>query len=80
MESNKHSNQKLPSKEKCELALVGTGSQVHLDKIAMLVDDEELELRELQARPNSLGCSNHFTTNGDHGCSLCKGWLEGRIQ
>lgn len=72
VESNEHSNQKLPSKEKCELALVGTGSQVHLDTIAMLVDDEELELRELQARPNSLGCSNHFTTNGDHGCSLCK--------
>lgn len=73
MESNKDSNQKLPSKEKCELALEGTGSEEHLDKIAMLMDDEELELRELQARPISLGCLNHLTPNGDHGCSLCEG-------
>ncbi|PRQ51784.1 putative transcription factor & chromatin remodeling DDT family [Rosa chinensis] len=72
VESNKDSNQKLPSKEKCELALEGTGSEEHLDKIAMLMDDEELELRELQARPISLGCLNHLTPNGDHGCSLCK--------
>ncbi|PQP97821.1 homeobox-DDT domain protein RLT3 isoform X1 [Prunus yedoensis var. nudiflora] len=38
----------------------------------MLVDDEELELRELRGRPNALGCSDHFTTSGDHACSLCK--------
>ncbi|KAL6134806.1 hypothetical protein ACLB2K_067034 [Fragaria x ananassa] len=73
VECNEVSNQKLPSKEKCELFLEGSGSEDHSDKIAMLVDDEELERRELQARPISLGCLNHFTTHGDHGCSLCKG-------
>ncbi|ONI15182.1 hypothetical protein PRUPE_3G029100 [Prunus persica] len=41
----------------------------------MLVDDEELELRELQGSPNALGFSDHFTTNGDHACSLCKDLL-----
>ncbi|CAL8997462.1 unnamed protein product [Prunus brigantina] len=34
----------------------------------MLVDDEELELRELQGRPNALGCYDHFTTNGWRSC------------
>ncbi|CAL8106170.1 unnamed protein product [Prunus armeniaca] len=62
VESN-NENQTLPSKEKCELTLEGAGSQEHSDKIAMLVDDEELELRELQGRPNALGCYDHFTTN-----------------
>ncbi|XP_021819888.1 homeobox-DDT domain protein RLT3 isoform X1 [Prunus avium] len=74
VESN-NENQTLPSKEKCELALEGAGSQEHSDKIAMLVEDEELELRQLQGRPNALGCSDHFTTNGDHACSLCKDFL-----
>ncbi|CAL2258591.1 unnamed protein product [Prunus armeniaca] len=74
VESN-NENQILPSEEKCELALEGAGSQEHSDKIAMLVDDEELELRELQGWPNALGCSDHFTTNGDHACSLCKDFL-----
>ncbi|KAM2993564.1 hypothetical protein FF2_045649 [Malus domestica] len=73
MEAN-NENQKFPGNEKCELALEGTGSQEHSDKIAMLVDDEELEQRELQARPNSLVCSYHFS-NGDHACSLCKDLL-----
>ncbi|KAI5336594.1 hypothetical protein L3X38_015862 [Prunus dulcis] len=41
----------------------------------MLVDDEELELRELQGSPNALGFSDHFTTNGDHACSLGKDLL-----
>ncbi|CAL2224943.1 unnamed protein product [Prunus armeniaca] len=74
VESN-NENQTLPSKEKCELALEGAGSQEHSDKIAMLVDDEKLELRELQEWPNALGCSDHFTTNGDHACSLCNDFL-----
>ncbi|CAL2224942.1 unnamed protein product [Prunus armeniaca] len=74
VESN-NENQTLPSKEKCELALEGAGSQEHSDKIAMLVDDENLELRELQGWPNALGCSDHFTTNGDHACSLCNDFL-----
>ncbi|CAL2235603.1 unnamed protein product [Prunus armeniaca] len=67
VESN-NENQTLPSKEKCELTLEGAGSQEHSDKIAMLVDDEELELRELQGRPNALGCYDHFTTNGWRSC------------
>ncbi|CAL2258584.1 unnamed protein product [Prunus armeniaca] len=79
VESN-NENQILPSEEKCELALEGAGSQEHSDKIAMLVDDDELELRELQGWPNALGCSDHFTTNGDHACSLCKGWFEERTE
>ncbi|CAB4261636.1 unnamed protein product [Prunus armeniaca] len=54
--------------------------QEHSDKIAMLVDDEELELRELQGSPNALGFSEHFTHNGDHACSLFKGWFEGRTE
>ncbi|BBH09098.1 Homeodomain-like transcriptional regulator, partial [Prunus dulcis] len=74
VESN-NENQTLPSKEKCELALEGVDSQEHSDKIAMLVDDEELELRELQGSPNALGFSDHFTTNGDHACSLGKDLL-----
>ncbi|XP_022880809.1 homeobox-DDT domain protein RLT3-like isoform X1 [Olea europaea var. sylvestris] len=41
----------------------------------MLVDDEELELRELQAGPNPLTCSAHFATNASRGCSLCKDLL-----
>ncbi|CAB4292172.1 unnamed protein product [Prunus armeniaca] len=79
VESN-NENQTLSSKEKCELALEGADSQEHSDKIAMLVDDEELELRELQGSPNALGFSEHFTTNGDHACSLFKGWFEGRTE
>ncbi|CAB4272132.1 unnamed protein product [Prunus armeniaca] len=63
------------TKKKCELALEGADSQEHSDKIAMLVDDEELELRELQGSPNALGFSDHFTTNGYHACSLCKDLL-----
>ncbi|CAL8130367.1 unnamed protein product [Prunus armeniaca] len=47
--------QTLPSKEKCELALEGAGSQEHSDKIAMLVDDEELELRELKRMAKCTG-------------------------
>ncbi|XP_031281488.1 homeobox-DDT domain protein RLT3 isoform X2 [Pistacia vera] len=60
-----------PHKEKCELALEGPISQERLDQIAMLVDDEELELRELEAGTNSLICCDHVSTNGRHGCSLC---------
>ncbi|CAB4261712.1 unnamed protein product [Prunus armeniaca] len=36
---------------------------------------EQLELREIQGWPNALGCSDHFTTNGDHACSLCNDFL-----
>lgn len=60
-------------KEKCELALEAMRCEENLDQLANLVDDEELELRELQAGPNPLTCSAHLATNGSHGCSLCKG-------
>ncbi|CAA2978638.1 Hypothetical predicted protein [Olea europaea subsp. europaea] len=62
-------------KEKCELALDRERCLENLEHFAMLIDDEELELRELQAGPNPLTCSAHFTTNGSHGCSLCKDLL-----
>ncbi|KAA8539034.1 hypothetical protein F0562_025726 [Nyssa sinensis] len=72
---NKIEEQKQPHKEKCELAMEGVRCQEDLAKFAMLVDDEELELRELQAGPNPLTCCSHFATNGLHGCSLCKDLL-----
>ncbi|KAL6552710.1 hypothetical protein OROHE_008074 [Orobanche hederae] len=65
---------KKPNKEKCELALEDV-KYIENTEIAILVDDEELELRELQAGPNPLTCSAHFLTNGSHGCSLCKDFL-----
>ncbi|KAH7576570.1 hypothetical protein JRO89_XS01G0111400 [Xanthoceras sorbifolium] len=64
-----------PRKEKCELALEGLVSQECLDQIAMLVDDEELELRELEAGPNPSTCCDHISTNGLRGCSLCRDLL-----
>ncbi|KAL6493767.1 hypothetical protein OROGR_032102 [Orobanche gracilis] len=63
-----------PNKEKCELALEDV-KYIENTEIAILLDDEELELRELQAGPNPLTCSAHFPTNGSHGCSLCKDLL-----
>ncbi|THG21669.1 hypothetical protein TEA_000298 [Camellia sinensis var. sinensis] len=72
VEGNNAEKQKQLLKEKCELALEGVSCQEDLEQFAMLVDDEELELRELQAGPN---CTAHFATNGLHGCSLCKDLL-----
>ncbi|XP_030963210.1 homeobox-DDT domain protein RLT3 isoform X2 [Quercus lobata] len=66
---------KQPDIVKCELALEGAISREDLNHVAMLVDDEELELQELQAGPNPLRCSDHFAANGIHGCSLCKDLL-----
>lgn len=40
-----------------------------------LVDDEELELKDLDAGPNPLRCSAHFALDGRHGCPLCKDLL-----
>lgn len=73
VESKRDEIQKQPYREKCELALEGVISQERLNQFAMLVDDEELELRDLQAGPNPLMCSDHCATNGPYGCSLCKG-------
>ncbi|KAK3020286.1 hypothetical protein RJ639_045835 [Escallonia herrerae] len=75
VEHHKVDKLKQPRKGKCELALEGGKCQDNLDQFAILVDDEELELRELQAGPNPLTCSAHFATNGLHGCSLCKDLL-----
>lgn len=44
-----------------------------LDQISELIDDEELEMRELQAGPDSFMCSDHLAASGILGCSLCKG-------
>lgn len=75
MKSNKDDSNRQLHKEKCELALEGSTSNKSLDQLLMLVDDEELELRELQAGPNPLTCSDHLGTSGVLGCSLCKGWF-----
>ena len=75
MEPNQDEHLKQPDIVKCELALEGAISRDYLNNVAMLVDDEELELQEIQAGPNPLRCSDHFATNGIHGCSLCKGWF-----
>ncbi|XVE72619.1 hypothetical protein DITRI_Ditri11bG0052600 [Diplodiscus trichospermus] len=72
VQSSKNDNHRQPLKEKCELALEGSISNGCLDQLAMLVDDEELEMRELQARPNPLTCSDHLGTSGVLACSLCK--------
>ncbi|XP_057955233.1 homeobox-DDT domain protein RLT3 isoform X2 [Malania oleifera] len=74
-ECNKDESHKTIHKDKCQLALVGARSEEHLDSFMELVDDEELEVRELQAGPNPLTCSAHFATNGLHCCSLCKDLL-----
>lgn len=74
MESYEDGNQKLTYRTKCDLALEGRDSEEIFHHISMLMDDEELEVRELQAAPNGPGCSGHSTT-GLHGCSLCKGWF-----
>ncbi|XP_037494138.1 homeobox-DDT domain protein RLT3 isoform X2 [Jatropha curcas] len=75
VESKRDEFQKQPRKEKCELALEGVISPEQVNQFAMLVDDEELELRELQAGPNPITCSDHCASNGLHGCSLCKDLL-----
>ncbi|KAE8675183.1 Homeodomain-like transcriptional regulator isoform 2 [Hibiscus syriacus] len=72
VQSNKNEQ---PHKEKCELASDGTVSNECLDQLAMLVDDEELELRELQAGSNPLTCADHLGTSRLLGCSLCKDLL-----
>ncbi|XP_027163335.1 homeobox-DDT domain protein RLT3 [Coffea eugenioides] len=73
--SGRFEQRKQARKEKCELALEGLTCEENLDQLVNLVDDEELELKELQAGPNPLSCSAHLATNGSHGCSLCKDLL-----
>ncbi|KAJ4849849.1 hypothetical protein Tsubulata_040811 [Turnera subulata] len=75
VESKKAEIQKPSYREKCELLLGGVISQERLNQFAMLMDDEELELRESQAGPNPLTCSDHCASKGTRGCSLCKDLL-----
>lgn len=65
--------EKQTRREVCEIALVGGKNDDDQSQYAMLVDDEELELRELQETSNPLICCAHCAANRLHGCSLCKG-------
>ncbi|KAF9618410.1 hypothetical protein IFM89_001133 [Coptis chinensis] len=73
--SHKAESTKKPYRAECKLALERLRFQEHPNAITELVDDEELELRELQTGPNPLTCSAHLASNGMHGCSLCKDLL-----
>ncbi|KAL9164032.1 hypothetical protein ABFS82_06G079800 [Erythranthe guttata] len=75
VECQKVQKRKKPRNENCELALEDVKCLENTEQFAMLQEDEELELRELQAGPNPLSCSAHFATNDSHGCSLCKDLL-----
>ncbi|XWS36650.1 hypothetical protein CRYUN_Cryun20dG0103400 [Craigia yunnanensis] len=75
VQSKKDDNHRQPCKEKCELVLEGSISNECLDQLALLVDDEELELSELQAGPNPLTCLDHLGTSGVLGCTLCRDLL-----
>lgn len=71
VECNKDENQKKAQKAECKLAIGELRSQEQSGALA-LMDDEELELRELRAGPNPLTCS-HLAIDGGRSCSLCKG-------
>ncbi|XP_050205554.1 homeobox-DDT domain protein RLT3 [Mercurialis annua] len=75
VESKKEEFHEHSPREKCELALKEMISQERINQFAMLADDEDLELRELQAGQNPHACSDHCATNSQHGCSLCKDLL-----
>ncbi|CAN1781365.1 Homeobox-DDT domain protein RLT3 [Linum perenne] len=62
-------------REKCELGLDEKIAQQPLTQFEPLMDDEEVEIRELHAGPNPLSCSEHCSDNGLHSCSLCKDLL-----
>ncbi|KAG9457294.1 hypothetical protein H6P81_001802 [Aristolochia fimbriata] len=68
-------NQEKLSKGECKLAFEHLRLHELSDAFSGLMDDEELELRELQAGPNPLSCAAHLQMNGMHGCSLCKDLL-----
>ncbi|XP_021770582.1 homeobox-DDT domain protein RLT3-like isoform X1 [Chenopodium quinoa] len=65
-------------KDCCKTALDLASHDENLCSFPTKADDEELELRELQAGPNPLTCGAHFANGGktgNYGCSLCKGLL-----
>nr|XP_010932083.1 homeobox-DDT domain protein RLT3 [Elaeis guineensis] len=68
-------DQKKPHPTECKLSLDELKSLEQSNALTVLVDDEELELRELQAGPNPLRCSAHLASSGRHGCPLCKDLL-----
>ena len=72
METRRDENQKA-RRSCCKIALNLVSCDDNLCLFPMLVDDEELELRELQAGSNPLTCGGHFAAAGNYGCSLCKG-------
>ncbi|CAH2079366.1 unnamed protein product [Thlaspi arvense] len=61
--------------EKCELGVDGEVFKETCQTISVLVDDEELEMRERQEGANPLTCSCHLPSSGSHGCFLCKDLL-----
>ncbi|KAK4283937.1 hypothetical protein QN277_000835 [Acacia crassicarpa] len=65
-------SQNQPQKEKCELVLGRFITEEELDRTSFLIDDEELEMRELKAGPDTHMCSDHLASSGILGCSLCK--------
>ncbi|KAG1359055.1 Homeobox-DDT domain protein RLT3 [Cocos nucifera] len=58
---------KKPHPTECKLLLDEPKSLEQSNALTVLVDDEELELRELQAGPNPLRCSGHLASSGRHG-------------
>lgn len=70
-ESNQYATLNQLPIEKCELALDSSISDAGVDQISMLIDDEELELREIQEGTNLLICSDQLAANGMLGGSLC---------
>ncbi|GMH07840.1 hypothetical protein Nepgr_009680 [Nepenthes gracilis] len=75
VECNKKGNQKKSCREKCGLALDAARYEEHWRPFETLVDDEELELRELQSGSKPPSCTAHLATNGRHGCPFCKDLL-----
>lgn len=72
VECNKDENRKKAYTAECKLAIGELRPQEQSGAIMVSMDDEELELRELQAGPNPLTCS-HLAIEGRRSCSLCKG-------
>ncbi|KAK7369838.1 hypothetical protein VNO80_11884 [Phaseolus coccineus] len=71
-ELNLYVTQNQSPNENCGLALDNSISEEGVDRVSMLIDDEELELRELQEGTNLFRCSNHLAASGMLACSLSK--------
>lgn len=73
MKYNQDVSQIEQQKGKCELVLGVFITEEEFDRTSFLIDDEEIEMRELQTRPDTHPCSDHPAFSGILGCSLCKG-------